>query len=77
VTVVDHASPEATARRALAGLDRVLWQRVELGPDGPAGAVVAGIRRRRPADVRVDAATAMTLVEAGVPTVTRRVGTGA
>jgi hypothetical protein len=75
VTVVEpHATRPGASRRLLASLDRVLWQRVELGDDGPVGAVVAGTRRRRPATVAVDADTALALVDAGVPTVVRRVG---
>lgn len=78
MTVVEHAEPGSLrASRALASLDRVLWQRVELDDGGPVGAEVAGIRRRRPASVRVDAATALALAEAGVPTVTRRLGASA
>jgi len=57
-------------------LDRVLWVRVEVDGEAPVGGVVAGIRRRRPATVRVDPATAMALVETGIPVVTRRVGSG-
>ena len=56
-------------------LDRVLWVRVEVGDDGPVGAVVAGVRRRRPASVRVSVDVGLSLVEDGVPLVTRRVGT--
>lgn len=77
MTVVEQHDPRAAARRgALSSLDRILWQRVELGADGPVGALVAGTRRRRPASVRVDAGTALALADAGVPTVTRRVGSG-
>ena len=56
-------------------LDRVLWVRVEVGDDGPVGAVVAGVRRRRPASVRVSVDVGLSLVEDGIPLVTRRVGT--
>ena len=56
-------------------LDRVLWVRVEVDDDGPVGAVVAGVRRRRPASVRVSVDLALSLVEDGIPLVTRRVGT--
>jgi len=67
----------ASLAPAVHGMDRVLWVRVELGEAGPVRGVVAGTRRRRPVSVAVDAATAMVLVESGVPTVTRRVGGGA
>lgn len=74
---MEHTGPvEATTRTTaplLPGLDRVLWQRVEVDEHGPVGALVAGTRRRRPTSVRVDPATALALVESGVPTVTRRV----
>lgn len=77
VTAVDqHATRSGASRRLLSSLDRVLWQRVDLGADGPVGAVVAGTRRRRPVIVTVDADTALALVDAGVPTVTRRAGSG-
>ncbi len=50
------------------GLDRVVWQRIEL--DGPTpGATVAVAGRRRPREVRVDLDTALALVARGVPTV--------
>lgn len=75
MTVVEHAAPGSrSGSRPLVSLDRVLWQRVELDDRGPTGAEVAGIRRRRPVSVRVDATTALALAEAGVPTVTRRAG---
>ena len=65
------------AASALVPLDRVLWQRIDVDAEGPRRAVVAGTRHRRPATVRVDLDTAFVLVEAGVPTVTRRVGSHA
>jgi hypothetical protein len=75
VAVVDPPELESLrGSRVLASLDRVLWQRLELADATPTGAVVAGIRRRRPARVRVDVATALALAEAGLPTVTRRTG---
>jgi hypothetical protein len=64
----------APAAPLLAALDRVLWQRVEVGAGGTTCAVVAGTRRRRPVTVRVDPGTARRLEDAGVPTVTRRIG---
>jgi len=57
-------------------LDRVLWVRLEVDDSGPVGAVVAGVRRRRPETVRVDVHLALSLVDAGIPVVTRRVGSG-
>ena len=65
----------APAGPLLRTLDRVLWQRLEVDDHGPVRGVVAGTRRRRPASVSVDAATAAALARSGVPTVTRRVGT--
>ncbi len=56
-------------------LDRVLWVRVEVDDEGPVGAVVAGVRRRRPVSVRVSVDLGLSLVEDGIPLVTRRVGT--
>lgn len=64
----------ATASSIVTSLDRVLWQRIEVDEHGPVGGVVAGTRRRRPVTVRVDARTARRLADAGVPTVTRRLG---
>jgi len=57
-------------------LDRVLWLRLEVDETGLVGGVVAGIRRRRPATMHVGPQLARQLVDAGVPSVTRRVGSG-
>jgi hypothetical protein len=56
-------------------LDRILWVRLEVDETGLVGGVVSGVRRRRPATVHVGAVVAQELVDAGVPSVTRRVGT--
>jgi hypothetical protein len=70
------AWPDAVrADRAARMLDRVLWQRLDVG-DGTASAIVVGTRHRRPVNVRVDGSAALGLLEAGVPTLTRRLGTG-
>ncbi len=61
------------AGRVARTLDRVLWQRLEVSDTGAAG-VVVGTRHRRPVHVRVSGSIALGLLEAGVPTVTRRVG---
>lgn len=60
----------AGAARVVAALDRVVWQRLEVEDDTVTG-VVIGVRRRRPVELRVDAGTALGLVEAGVPTLGR------
>lgn len=59
------------AGRVARTLDRVLWQRLEVSGSGATG-VVVGTRHRRPVHVRVAGSIALGLLEAGVPTVTRR-----
>ncbi len=71
VAVATTASPQtqrhvARAVADVAGLDRVLWQRLS---SSGRHSVVAGIRRRRPAYVTVNASTAAELRNAGLPTV--------
>ncbi|HEU5084758.1 MAG TPA: hypothetical protein VFU14_15555 [Acidimicrobiales bacterium] len=60
------------AGRVARTLDRVLWQRLEVSGSGATG-VVVGTRHRRPVHLRVAGSVALGLLEAGVPTVTRRV----
>lgn len=60
------------AGRVARTLDRVLWQRLEVCGSGATG-IVVGTRHRRPVHVRVGGSAALGLLEAGVPTVTRRV----
>lgn len=70
--------PEERARAAAAvrrRFDRVLWQRLEVH-DGELRALVAGTRHRRPHQLRVGGAAALGLLDAGVPTVRRREGSG-
>ena len=75
MTVADRdAALRHRPAASVASLERIVWQRIELAGDGPVGAVVAGTRRRRPVQVRVDVDTALALAEAGVPTVARQVG---
>ena len=52
--------------------DRILWLRSSAHGD-ETWWTVAGVRRRRPVEMRVDAPTAAALVAAGVPTVHRSV----
>lgn len=68
------AWPDAEhAARVLRMLDRVVWQRLEVG-DGTASGIVAGTRRHRPVRLQVSGSAALGLLEAGVPTVARSVG---
>lgn len=71
-----ESSPADERARAAASVqarfDRILWQRLE-ERDGALTAVVAGTRHRRPHQVRVGAAAALGLLDAGLPTVDRRV----
>lgn len=74
--LVEEPRPEERARAAASvrdRFDRVLWQRLEVR-DGAVTAVVAGTRHRRPRQMRVGAAAALGLLEAGLPTLRRRVG---
>lgn len=74
---VQEPRPDGRARAAAAvrgRFDRVLWQRLEVDA-GELVAVVAGTRHRRPRQLRVGAAAALGLLDEGVPTVGRRVGT--
>lgn len=73
--VETHPAPPARSCPQL-GFDRVLWQRLERRDGLVTGATVAGVRRRRPVTVRVDARTAGELAAAGVPTVGQRDGAG-
>ena len=56
-------------------LDRILWVRLEVDDSGAVGATVEGVRRRRPVSIRVSVDVGLSLVEDGIPVVTRRVGT--
>lgn len=67
---VPCAPDRGKAARVVAALDRTLWQRLEVS-GGTVSGVVVGVRHRRPVDLRVGAATALGLVEAGIPTVAR------
>lgn len=73
--VVDGRPDRAHAARVRRSLDRVLWQRLQV-QDGQVRGVVAGTRRRRPVQLTVSGGAALGLLETGVPTVARRVGTG-
>ena len=73
-----YKTAEERARAAAsvqARFDRILWQRLE-ERDGQLTAMVAGTRHRRPHQVRVGAAAALGLLDAGLPTVDRRVRSG-
>jgi hypothetical protein len=75
-TTVEEPRPDERARAAASvrsRFDRVLWQRLEVH-DGVVSAVVAGTRRRRPRQLRVSTAAALGLLDEGVPTVGRRMG---
>jgi hypothetical protein len=73
--VETHPAPTVRTRPHL-GFDRVLWQRLERRHGAVTGAIVAGVRHRRPVTVRVDVHTAGQLAAAGVPTLGRRDGSG-
>lgn len=72
---VPCAPDRRKAARVVAALDRTVWQRLEVF-DGTVSGMVVGVRHHRPVDLRVGAATALGLVEAGVPTVARFVEAG-
>lgn len=76
-TVEEPRTDERTraAASVRARFDRVLWQRLEVR-DGTVTAVVAGTRHRRPRQLRVGTAAALGLLDEGVPTVGRRMGSG-
>lgn len=64
-----QVSRESASARRVPGVDRVLWLRLQVHDGHSAGAVVHGVRHRRPVDVPVGVATAARLVRAGVPAV--------
>jgi len=66
--VAVHALPDREqARRVTRGIDRILWQRLELAERQP-HAVVACVQHRRPVFVRVAISTGLALLVAGLPT---------
>lgn len=70
-----EAPDRRSASRVVAALDRAVWQRLDVS-DEVLGGVVVGVRHRRPVELRVGPATAVGLVEAGIPTLSRYVGPG-
>lgn len=56
------------------GVDRVLWLRVHVRDGRPTAGVVHGVRRHRPVEIAVPAATVQRLLARGVPAVPARTG---